>query len=276
MNKKILGAPYYIWAGMFIVVPLLLVFFYSCIDFSGGQLRFTGEHFEKFFEPVYLKVLWRSLVLAFWCTVICLLVGYPMAYILASKEFIRKRYLLFLCILPMWMNMLLRTYAWMTILEKNGVLNSFLGIFGVEPIQFLYNGGAVLLGMVYNFLPFMILPIYSVLTKMDKNLIEAAQDLGADSKTVFRKVVFPLSLPGVMSGIIMVFMPAVTTFVISRLLGGGKFQMVGNLIEQQFVTVHNWGFGSAVSIVMMILILISMAIINRSDDAKNSIGGGFF
>ena len=181
--------------------------------------------------------------------------------------------LLLLLILPMWMNILLRTYAWMTLLEKNGLINTFLGNFGLGPYQFLYTDIAVVVGMVYNFLPFMVLPIYSVLVKMDQSVIEAAEDLGANRLTVFRKIIFPLSIPGVMSGVVMVFMPAVSTFIISRLLGGGQFSLIGNLIEQQFLWVGDWHFGSALSIVMMVLILISTAILNHYDHDNEGMGG---
>lgn len=174
----------------------------------------------------------------------------------------------------MWMNFLLRTYAWVAILGKNGILNSFLGLFGIEPVTLLYTNFAILLGMVYNFLPFMVLPIYTSLSKMDNDLINAAKDLGANSFQVFTKVIFPLSIPGVVSGITMVFMPAVTTFAISRLLGGGKFMLLGDLIEQQFTVVGDWNFGSAISIFMMIIILISMAIMSRFEDDSDKEGGG--
>ena len=171
-----------------------------------------------------------------------------------------------LFIVPMWMNFLLRTYAWLPILGKNGVINNFLTSIGLSPISILYTDTAVLLGMVYNFLPFMILPIYTILIKIDENLINAAADLGANRSQIFRKVIFPLSMPGVISGITMVFMPAVSTFVISRLLGGGQYMLLGNLIETQFTTMGDWNFGSSIAIFMMIIILISMAIMNRFED----------
>ena len=174
----------------------------------------------------------------------------------------------------MWMNFLLRTYAWMTLLERRGLINTFLSWLRLAPLNLLYTQEAVVLGMVYNFLPFMVLPIYSVLSKIDQQLIEAAEDLGADSVTVFRKIIFPLSLPGVISGITMVFMPAVTTFVISRLLGGGQFTLIGNLIEQQFLYVGDWNFGSAISMVMMLVILLSMGVMSRYD--KEHEGGGLW
>ena len=185
-------------------------------------------------------------------TILCLLIGYPAAYIIAKSKARRQSVLLMLVIVPMWMNFLLRTYAWSAILGRNGVLNTILTAIGLPAMNILYTDSAVMLGMVYNFLPFMIIPIYTILTKMDQDLINAAKDLGANSTQVFTKVIFPLSMPGVVSGITMVFMPAVSTFVISKLLGGGQFMLIGNLIEQQFMSVGDWHFGSAISIFMMI------------------------
>lgn len=197
-----------------------------------------------------------------------------MAYIISKARVSRRGSLILLFILPMWMNFLLRTYAWVAILGKNGLLNTFLGWFGIQPLAILYTNFAILLGMVYNFLPFMVLPIYTALSKMDNDLINVSHDLGANNMTVFRKIIFPLSLPGVMSGITMVFMPAVTTFAISRLLGGGKIMLVGDLIEQQFTVVGDWNFGSAISIFMMIVILISMSIMSKFGDESDKEGGG--
>jgi len=248
---------------IFIVVPLFLVLLYSVTESTDEGFRFTLVHFQKSFDPVYMMVLIRSVVLALISTIICLLIGYPVAMILASKEMSRKSFLVLLFIIPMWMNFLLRTYAWMSLLERKGIINTFLGFLGLPAQNLLYTNQAVILGMVYNFLPFMVLPIYSVLRKIDKSTIEAAEDLGANSFTVFRRIILPLSLPGVMSGITMVFMPAVTTFVISRLLGGGQYTLIGNLIEQQFLYVGDWNFGSALSTIMMILILISMGIMSK-------------
>ena len=223
---------------------------------------------------MYFKVIRRSLVLALISTVLCLIVGYPTAYIISKAKPSKRGILLLLCILPMWMNFLLRTYAWSAILGRNGFINTLLKLVGLSPVNILYTDTAVLLGMVYNFLPFMVLPIFNSLSKMDNDLINAARDLGANSFQVFTKVIFPLSLPGVVSGITMVFMPAVTTFAISRLLGGGKFMLIGDLIEQQFTVVGDWNFGSAVSIFMMIIILISMAVMSRFEDESDKEGGG--
>ena len=189
----------------------------------------------------------EALVLAFQSTVLCLILGYPVAYFISKMKSNRRNILIMLFIVPMWMNFLLRTYAWLPILGKNGVINNFLSAIGLNTINILYTDAAVLLGMVYNFLPFMILPIYTVLIKMDNSLIDAAADLGANKRQIFTKVIFPLSMPGVITGITMVFMPAVSTFVISRLLGGGQYMLLGNLIETQFTTMGDWNFGSALS-----------------------------
>ncbi len=275
MNKKknFIAYPYIVWSALFIVIPLLMILFFSFTIDSGSGYRFSTENFERLMNPQYITIFGRSLVLAIISTAICLIIGYPIAYIVSKLPEHRRNLLIMLFILPMWMNFLLRTYAWLPILGKNGVVNNFLGLFGIEPIQFLYTNGAILLGMVYNFLPFMILPIYTVLSKLDQNLVNAAYDLGATRRQTFLKVIFPLSIPGVISGITMVFMPAVSTFVISRLLGGGKEMLIGNVIEQQFTTMSDWHFGSALAIILMILILISMALMSRFD-SEQSEGGG--
>ena len=269
--RKWICYPYLVWMALFIIVPLILVVGYACTGTVDGKTVFTLEHFARFFQPIYLKVAGRSVLLALICTAICLVLGYPIAYILASREYSSRRILLFLFIMPMWMNFLLRTYSWLSLLETNGILNNFFALIGLGRQKLLYTNGAVILGMVYNFLPFMILPIHSCLKKMDYKLVEAAQDLGCDTANVFRRVILPLSIPGVVSGLTMVFMPAVTTFVISTLLGGGQFMLIGNLIEQQFLTVGNWAFGSAVSVIMMLIILLSMFVMSRVD--KEETGG---
>lgn len=275
MNKKsILAYPYILWSSIFIIIPLILVVFFSFTVELDGKLVFSLANYKELIDPIYFKVFFRSITLAGLSTIICLVVGYPVAYIVSKVHISKRGTLILLFILPMWMNFLLRTYAWVTILGKNGLLNYFLGLFKIEPIGILYTNVAILLGMVYNFLPFMVLPIYTSLSKMDNDLINAARDLGANSLQVFLKVIFPLSLPGVVSGITMVFMPAVTTFAISRLLGGGKFMLIGDLIEQQFTVVGDWNFGSAVSIFMMIAILISMAVMAKFEDESDKEGGG--
>lgn len=238
--------------------------------------QITLQNFFKFFNPTnpqYLSTLWRSFYLAFISTLICLLLGYPMAYILSRLKPKIRNIVSFLFILPMWMNFLLRTYAWMTILENTGLINSLLGALGFEPIQLMYTQGSVVLGMVYNFLPFMILPIYNQLIRLDPHLLEAADDLGAKRRQSFFRVTFPLSFPGVMSGITMTFMPAVTTFVISKLLGGGQNALIGDLIEQQFKTAGDWGFGSAMSVVLMALMLLTIGFISRFEKQQTEGGG---
>lgn len=271
MNMKKLSYPYIAWMILFIVVPLILVLFFSIsIGEEEGfkTIQFSMEHFKRFMDPKYLSILGISVSLALKATILTLLVGYPMAYIISKEKLEKRNILIFLLVIPMWMNFLLRTYAWLSLLGKNGIINHIIKILGFQPLQLVYNDGAVLMGMVYNFLPFMILPIYSVLIKIDKSLIEAAEDLGANKLTVFRKVIFPLSISGVITGITMVFMPAMSTFVISRLLGGGQYLLIGNLIEQEFLWVGDWHFGSAISVIMIILILITMALTNRFDNDR--------
>lgn len=261
-----LAYPYALWSVIFIVVPLLLIVYYSFTrKTDDGGILFTLENYRQAFDPLFLKVFARSFMLAGIATFLCVIIGYPVAYIISKAKISRRDSLILLFILPMWMNFLLRTYAWIAILGKNGLLNSLLGIFGLTPNSILYTSAAVLLGMIYNFLPYMVLPIYTSLQKLDEDLVNAARDLGANTVTVFRKVIFPLSIPGVMSGVTMVFMPCVTTFAISRLLGGGKTMLVGDLIEQQFTTVGDWNLGSSISMVMMVIILISMAFMNKVD-----------
>jgi len=272
--KSWVSYPYVIWMVIFIVVPLFLILYYGFTIETPEGVRFSLENFQRFMDPIYINVLIRSIYLALISTVVCFILGYPLALILASKDFNRNKVLVLLIVIPMWMNFLLRTYAWMTILENNGIINTLLSYIGLPTVQLQYNQGAVVLGMVYNFLPFMVLPVYSVVTKIDQSIIEAAEDLGANSYKVFQKIIFPLSLPGIISGITMVFMPAVTTFVISRLLGGGHFTLIGNLIEQQFVYTGDWHFGSAISIVMMVIILLSMGITSRYDSGRE--GGGLW
>lgn len=263
-NQGVLpAAPYVVWSSLFIVIPLLIIIFFSFTIKTDTGYKFSLENYEKLMNPNYFNVFGRSLLLAFQSTIACLIIGYPVAYLIANMNSKKRNFLIMLFIVPMWMNFLLRTYAWLPLLGKNGFINTILANFGIGPLKLLYNDFAVLLGMVYNFLPFMILPIYTVLVKMDTDLINAASDLGATKSTIFRKIIFPLSMPGVISGITMVFMPAVSTFVISRILGGGQYMLLGNLIQTQYTTMGDWNFGSAIAIFMMIIILISMAFMNK-------------
>ena len=276
MKNKALAIPYVIWMAIFVVAPLILVVFYAFTAKSGG---FTLENFSRM--AGYLPVFTRSFLLALIATAICLLVGYPIAYLMTREGPGFRRIAVTLIMLPMWMNFLLRTYSWMSILENNGLLNQLFqkiglialynNLFGTD-LQFfrmMNTQGAVVLGMVYNYLPFMILPIYSVIIKLDPSLLEAARDLGANTFNVFRRVILPLSLPGVLSGITMVFVPSVSTFAISKMLGGGTELLLGDLIEQQFLGgAYNPYLGAAISLVMMIIVVICMAVMNRFGEGE--------
>ncbi|WP_282928774.1 ABC transporter permease [Anaerococcus sp. Marseille-Q7828] len=263
--KKYLNI-YLVWAGVFIILPLILILMYS---FNGSEsiafdnFTFSLRNYQRFFEPIYLKMLGITLLIAFLATLGCLLIGYPVAYIISRMDENVASSLIFVFIMPMWINLLLRTYGWITLLGRNGVLNRFLASLGMDPLGIMYTPTAVVLGMIYEFLPFMVIQIYNALRKVDPNLIEAALDLGANRKTVFKKVTFPLSLPGVYTGIIMVFIPAISTFVVSNLLGGQKVYMIGNLIDQQFTFTGNWGFGSATAIILMLILILALAVQRR-------------
>lgn len=269
-NRNLLKYPYILWSTLFIVVPLVLVLWYSFTTSSPtGGYEFSTSNYRRFFEPVYLRIMGRSLQLAIEATLICLLIGYPAALIIVRLGPKWRNTFLLLLVLPMWINFLLRTYSWMVLLGRQGLLNQFLQWIGLPPQSLLYSRGAVLIGMVYNFLPFMILPLYSSLSRIGKEQIEAAEDLGANHFHVFRRIILPLSVPGILTGTTMVFMPAVSTFVISALLGGGQDMLIGNLIEQQFLSTGDWHFGSALSILMMVIILFSMAIVSLTDKGKS-------
>lgn len=261
---------YALWGILFIVFPLTLILLYSLnVNKDIVNFSFTLNNYSKFFEPLYLKILFVSLGVAAISTLMCLLIGYPIAYIISQfNEKIRNN-LIMVFIIPMWMNFLLRTYAWLTLLGRNGLINKALGLIGLGPFNLMYNMKAVAIGMVYNFLPFMVLPIYTVLLKIDKRLIEAAKDLGCNSFMVFLKVIFPLSLPGIYTGITMVFIPAISTFVIPNLLGGNNFYLIGNLIEKQFTFTGDWGFGSAISIVLIVIMIIFMVLPGLLKKNKN-------
>ncbi len=265
---KKLSYPYIVWMAIMIILPMSLIFLYSVTSpGDGGPLsfNFTADNYIRFIDPIYINTLIKSLNVAFISTVLCLVMGYPLAYIISQLPAKRQSSVLLLFLMPMWINMLLRTYAWLTILGKNGILNTFLSTLGIDPLNILYTDFAVYLGMVYNFLPFMVLPIYTAILKVDKNLVDAAADLGATKIQTFRKVILPLTIPGVVTGIVMVFLPAVSTFVIPELLGGGQYTMIGTLIEKQFILTGNWNFGSTLSMVLMILILLSIFIMKKFD-----------
>lgn len=268
MKRSTFAGPYAVWMVLFTIFPLVFVAIYAFRDTSGA---FTWANIAECFASDYTSTLWRSVRLALECTALCLLLGYPCAYFLASKDFSKYKTLFVLILLPMWMNFLLRTYATMSLLEQTGIINTALLKLGIvdEPVNFLGTEGAVLFGMVYNYLPFMVLPIHTCLKKMDQRVIEAAQDLGANPVRVFLRVVLPLSVPGIVSGITMVFMPSITTFAISKLLGNGKFMLLGDVIEKKYMETKQWSLGSALSLFMTVLILISMGFLNRIDKNKS-------
>ena len=264
MKRKGIAIPYVVWMAVFVVAPLIVVVVYA---FTNREWSVTLDHFTTLGQ--YAGVFGRSLLLAFVATIVCILIGYPLAYFLAREQGRLRGMAMLLIMLPMWMNFLLRTYSWVFLLERNGFFNNLLSAIGLPRLDIINTSGAVVLGMVYNFLPFMVLPIYSVIEKIDPKVIEAAQDLGADSVTVFRRVTLPLSLPGVLSGVTMVFIPSVSTFVISRLLGGGKTLLLGDLIEMQFLgSAYNPHLGSAISLVMMVIVLICMGVMNRFGEGE--------
>ena len=260
--------PYVVWISVMIVLPMFMIMFYAFTTTGNSvvQFKFTLDNFLRFFsDSIFLKVLARSLRVALVTTIVCILLGYPAAYYIAKcSEGLKMKWVLIITF-PTWINMLVRTYAWIGILQDDGVINKILGFFGIGPVTMMYTEFAVILGMVYNFIPFMILQIYTSLTKMDYSLIEAAQDLGADRFRCFTKVTLPLSLPGVISGITLVFLPAVSSFCIPKLLGGGQYVLVGNVIESQFLTSGDWNFGSAISLIMAIIIMISLYVTKKID-----------
>ncbi len=259
--------PYVFWMALFVVAPLVLVVVFS-VTLDDGTLSLAN--FGRLWE--YRQVFVLSLWLAVVATLFCLLLGYPLAYVLARESPTVQKISVLLIMVPMWMNFLLRTYAWMSILENNGLLNRLLLYIGLPPINIINTDAAVVLGMVYNYLPFMVLPIMTVIQKIHSSIIEAAQDLGGNTWTVFRRVIFPLSLPGVLSGITMVFVPSVSTFIISRMLGGGKTMLLGNLIEMQFLgNSYNPHLGSAISLAMMVIVLIAMYLMNRFGEGEEEV-----
>ncbi len=257
MSKKLLSLPFLFWSALFIIVPLCMVFYYGLTDNTGA---FTLENVLAIATPEHSKALWEALKLSLISTVICFILAYPLAMILCNMSTNQHSFIVLIFILPMWMNFLLRTLAWQTLLEKTGVINNVLTFLGLPTLNIINTPGAIILGMVYNFLPFMVLPIYNVLVKIDRNVINAARDLGANGFQTFIKITFPLSIPGVVSGITMVFVPALTTFVISKILGGSKILLIGNVIEQEFTTTGNWNLGSGLSIVLMMFIIFNMVL----------------
>lgn len=268
MYKKSLSYPYLIWAAAFIIIPLLFIVYYGLTDKSGA---FTLANLAAITTAEHSKALFLSLGLSLLSTVICLVLAYPLALILANSKLGRSGFIIFLFILPMWMNFLLRTLAWVVLLDTNGVLDSLMKFLGLPSLKIINTPAAIVFGMVYDFLPFMILPIYNVISKIDVNVVNAARDLGANSFQTLYKVIFPLSLPGVISGITMVFVPSLTTFVISTLLGGGKILLIGNVIEQEFMKGTSWHVGSGLSLVLMLFIILSMILSSKYDDGEGNV-----
>lgn len=273
--ERLILAPYSVWAALFIVVPLLFVAYYA---FTDQSFNFTLDNISRFFTAkstvaddsgaekevyTYLLIFWRSLKLAAISTLICLLTGYPAAYIISRSTPKVQKIMITLIMIPMWMNFLIRTYAWMTILQDTGIFNGITGLLGLPPIHIIGTEAAVVIGMVYDYFPYMILPIYSVMAKMDIKLIEAAKDLGCNGLGVLRRVIFPLSLPGVISGITMVLIPSISTFYISQKLGNGRFYLIGDAIEGQYVA-NNLHFAAAIAFIMMVVLLACMALMQRS------------
>lgn len=257
LKKKLLGTPYFLWSLIFILIPLGMVFYYGLTDRSGA---FTLNNIISITTAEHAKALWLALLLSLIATVLCLLLAYPLAMILCNMGVNQHSFIVLIFILPMWMNFLLRTMTWQTLLEKTGVINSILNFLHLPALRIINTPYAIVLGMVYNFLPFMVLPIYNALSKIDRSIIHAAKDLGANNIQVFFKITLPLSVPGIISGITMVFIPALTTFVISKLLGGSKVLLIGNVIEEEFTQASNWHLGSGLSIVLMLFIIVNMVL----------------
>ncbi|MBO4932820.1 MAG: ABC transporter permease [Clostridia bacterium] len=257
LGQQLLGAPYVVWAALFVIVPLIIVVYYAFTDACGN---FTMDNIAKLSE--YKEVFWLSIEYSFIATVICLLVSYPFAYLMSRKRESTQRIMMMLVMLPMWMNLLIRTYSWMNILERNGLINNFLALFGVEPLKMIGTPGAVIFGMIYNYIPYMILPIYTVMSKIDVSVLEAAEDLGSNGFSKLRRIILPMSMPGVVSGFTMVFVPSVSTFYISQKLGG-KIMLIGDAIEKQIQSLYNYNLGAALSLVLMVMILICMALMKK-------------
>ncbi len=268
LTRKLVDKPYILWSILFIIAPLIMVVYYAFTDSTGA---FTIDNIKAI--PDYTSTILLSILYGIAATAICLVIAYPFAYFLSKLKFRTQSMMVLLVMLPMWMNFLIRTYSWMTILGDTGIINTFLNALGIESVKLINTGGAVILGMVYNFLPYMILPIYSVLSKMDHSLIEAAQDLGSNRFQIIKKVIMPLSLPGVLSGITMVFVPCVSTFYITQKLGGGQIVLIGDIIETQFQSANNYNLGASLSLVLMVLILICLGVMNYLGADSESEGG---
>lgn len=267
LSQKMLDKPYLLWSVLFIIVPLVMVVFYAFTDKTGAFTFSNIAQIKNYFPTILLSVLYGLAA-----TVICVLIGYPFAYALSKHSVNIQRTMVLLVMLPMWMNFLIRTYSLMTILGDSGVVNSLLNAIGLKSVHMINTGGAVIFGMVYNFLPYMILPIYTVLSKLDNSIVEAAHDLGSGRATTFKRVILPLSLPGLLSGITMVFVPCVSTFYITQKLGGGQIVLIGDVIETQFQSANNYHLGAALSFVLMILIFVCLGVMNYFDDGTQDGG----
>lgn len=278
MNKRplsqvLLNSPYLIWSALFIIVPLLFVVYYA---FTTADGAFTFSNIVTFFtSETYMTVFWRSIVYALWATAICLIIAYPFAYCMTKLNISTQKMMMLFIMLPMLMNLIVRTYSWQQILERNGIVNKLLETLGLPTVTFLGNAAVIVFGMVYNYLPFMILPIYSVMSKVDNSLIEASGDLGCNAFSTVRRVILPMSIPGVLSGITMVFVPCVSTFYISRQFSDGNIKMIGDVIEDKFYrsSMPDYNIGATISLVLMVIILISLAIVNRFSDGDVESGG---
>lgn len=268
LSRKLVDKPYIVWSVLFIIAPLIMVFYYAFTDSTGA---FSLASIKVI--PAYTSTILLSIIYGVIASAVCLIIGYPFAYLLTKTKLSTQSMMVLLVMLPMWMNFLIRTYSWMTILGDSGIINTVLSVLGLGSVKLINTGGAVILGMVYNFLPYMILPIYNVISKMDNSLIEAAQDLGSTKAQIFRKVIMPLSLPGVISGITMVFVPCVSTFYITQKLGGGQVVLIGDIIETQFQSANNYHLGASLSLVLMVLIILCLGIMNFLGADEDSEGG---
>ena len=266
--QRFVAAPYTVWSVLFIVIPLVMVVYYT---FTDGTGTFTFQNIEKLAEKEYLSIFARSVAYAFLATVVCLLIAFPLAYFISQSKPRTQKLAIMLIMLPMWTNLVIRTYSLGNLIEDTGVINTVLGL-SEDPIHMINTPFAVILGMVYNYLPFMVLPIYTVISKLDKNVIEASQDLGCNKFQVIMKVILPLSKSGIVSGITMVFVPAISTFYISKKLGGTDNRLIGEVIEDSFLNSENWNFGSAISFILMIIIMLSIAVINKFSDDEDDGG----
>lgn len=265
MKSKSLAAPYLVWMAIFTIVPLGIVFYYAFTDSATGAFTFANIENIGNYLPIFVKSIWLALV----SSIICMVIGYPVAYYIAGRSPKGQRFLYMLIMLPMCISFLLRTMAWVALLDDTGILNGIITALGLRPLPLIRTNAAVVLGMVYNYLPYMIMPLYTVIMKIDPRLIEAAQDLGCNNSQVFRRVVFPLSVPGIVSGFTMVFVPAVSTFYISQKLGSSGTTLIGDVIESQFKTAYNPNLGAALSLILMVLVFICIGVMNRfSDDGE--------